>query len=705
MKSKGKKKKAVINKEEPAENWCFVCKDGGFLRICDYKDCLKSYHHSCVGKDDSFLESDDHWACSWHTCFICHKCSYLHCYTCTKAVCRRCLPDADLSRVKGQYGFCNYCLKLASLIEDRKDYNSDGENVDFRDRETYEGLFMEYYNIIKEEEGFELGNLHATKDGVKTAEKSESGSEENDDEEEDQISDYDGAEHVKKCRRTSDGKRSGRKKFEMKTPIKSNKNDFIGWGSRSLIDFLSSIGKRTDEKLSERDVTSIVNEYVKENKLLDPQKTKMIICDAQLQSLFKKRRMHKNKVCELLESHFAENCDESEEDDVGYDSEDDYAGIVDIRKRQRKLDMERKSSAKELADDVQLGCFASIVVENVKLVYLRRSLLLEMLKQPELFKEKVVGCFVRVKSDPYDYHSRYSHQLMRVRGVGRVSIDQNNMEAILLFSAVPKEISTNLLSDDDFSKEECEELTRKVLAGQLERPTVEDLQRKANIVHADITKHYLEKKRRLQNPMEVSKLLENVPKVIPDLHELNSNSEDILNDMNPEKDSPKSILQCNSSVANEGWQEDKASEEKTRHCNASSPERTSRKPSQPTAKLKNNKAGGEDLEMCSQETPHVRVTRSSHKASDTVVVELLSDDANSNEGKAANVHHENQNIDDSIWCIQGPNGERKKYSFSVLKQWSETSVYASKFKVWKEDENEENAVWLREAIGIAFPKK
>lgn len=43
-------------------------------------------------------------------------------------------------------------------------------------------------------------------------------------------------------------------------------------------------------------------------------------------------------------------------------------------------------------------------------------------------------------------------------------------------------------------------------------------------------------------------MLENVPKVIPDLHELNPNSEDNVNDMSSEKDSP-----------NDGWKDQKAS--------------------------------------------------------------------------------------------------------------------------------------------------
>ncbi|XP_042011094.1 uncharacterized protein At5g08430-like isoform X2 [Salvia splendens] len=553
------------------------------------------------------------------------------------------------------------------------------EMVDFEDLETVEGLFSEYYKIIKKEEGFEPQNLYAAKDGVKTTKIPKYSSEDNC--EEDEISDCDDdAEHVKKYR-------SGRKKFGMQAPMKLSKNDFIGWGSRALIDFLSSIGKSTDEQLSRSDVTSIVNAYVKESNLIHPVKRKMILCDARLESLFRKKTIVKNKVHELLWDHFAENHDESEEGEMGYDSEDDNAGISEVCKKQKKLNSENKSLEKELADDVPLSCFASIVVENVKLVYLRRSLLLELLKQPTLFEEKVVGCFIRVKSDPYHKHSRNSYQLMQVRGVKRLPICENSVkaEAILLISATHKEISMSQLSDDDFTEEECEDLRRKVLAGQLERPTVEDLQMKANILHEDLTKHsiarelpllqnlidranekgwrrelfeYLKKKRSLQTPSEVSKMIENVPKVIPDRLELHPISDDIVNDISIDKESPKSILRCNSSVT---MQDDKESGEKTpRHCNASPPARnqtifigsdsepkeddiTIRKASQPTAEPRKHKLEGEELGMCSHE-PATR--SSSHMAAGTAVVEVISDDVSSDEGETTTVVHKDENSDD-----------------------------------------------------------
>lgn len=120
---------------------------------------------------------------------------------------------------------------------------------------------------------------------------------------------------------------------------------------------------------------------------------------------------------------------------------------------------------------------------------------------------------------------------------------------------------------------------------------------------------------------------------------------------------------------------------------------TSRKPLQPTVELKNNKSKGEELEMCSKER--------AHEQKKSVIEVLSDDDVNSNETKVTATVHEDENMDDSqsnIWCLKAPNGEPKKFRLSVLKTWSETNPYASKFKVWKEGGDESNAVWLKEVL-------
>lgn len=62
---------------------------------------------------------------AWHTCSLCCRSSYRRCYTCPNAFCSRCLPAADFLQIKGNNGFCEICLKLALLIEENKDYDSD----------------------------------------------------------------------------------------------------------------------------------------------------------------------------------------------------------------------------------------------------------------------------------------------------------------------------------------------------------------------------------------------------------------------------------------------------------------------------------------------------------------------------------------------------------------------------------------------------
>lgn len=212
------------------------------------------------------------------------------------------------------------------------------------------------------------------------------------------------------------GKKRKRCVRELKTITnkgKDNKREFIGWGSRVLTEFLQYIGRDTSKVLSQHDVCSIIIQYCNEKKLFHPEKKKKILCDARLKCLLSRKSVNKNSLYNLLTPHFSDNCDDME-DDTTSGSEDKNKN-ESICKKQRRI----SSSSTSYEDPISEGhesCFAAIVSSNIKLVYLKRSLIEELLTQPETFEGKVIGSFVRVKSDPNDYLQKNSHLILQVTG-------------------------------------------------------------------------------------------------------------------------------------------------------------------------------------------------------------------------------------------------------------------------------------------------
>ncbi|KAK4853386.1 hypothetical protein QYF36_008394 [Acer negundo] len=484
----GGKKLKKLKKELVAEDWCFVCKDGGSLRICDYRDCLKAYHPECVGKDDSLLESNDRWTCT---------------------VCRCCVNDAEFAVIRKNKGLCNCCLELAWLIEAKKDIDSNGSKVDFHDRDTTEFLFYEYWEIIKEKEGLTSEQVITVYNRLKNDSDShehdevKEGTCESDDESQLDIFNDD----TDRCKEIGKRKRMKGQHSAMKRKAKSKRTEFIRWGSEPLLEFLASIGKDTSTEMSQYVVMDIITEYCRKNMLFDPEKAKKINFDARLQALLRRKSVNRNSLYNLLTPHLAENLEPSE-DELECGSKNIDKDDLAPRKRQHRLSSTEKSNTKAEVVNVQKSCFASIVPKNIKLIYLRKSLIEELSKQLETFEDKVTGTFVRVKSDPYDYFQKNSHMLVQVTGVQKTS--SMNSEIVLQVSNMVKEVPIRKLSDDDFSEEECEDLCQRVKNGLLKRPTVVKLEQKARSLHEEITNHLLQK------PEEQSRLLRKIPKVIAD---------------------------------------------------------------------------------------------------------------------------------------------------------------------------------------------
>ncbi|KAH0784622.1 hypothetical protein KY290_004220 [Solanum tuberosum] len=580
-----KRGKKIFNKEELAEDWCFECKDGGELMICDYGKCLKAYHPACVEKDDSWfglgtfmlevssskpLASESKGFAFWVelvmpglpsagylsyvVCELLHRSGGFTLCAPKGAACSHCIGRIDFVHLKGKNGLCSNCLKLALLVEEDKNIDSDGESVDLRDHETYEGLFREYYQIVKTKEGIDKNKLLAGKaqlDKEKICQIN-SYSDKRCEKEDEQLSsdneDFgDGEPQTKRLKK----KRCTQLKTKMQSKNNSKKQEFVGWGSKALIDFLLFIGQDTREKLSKYDVSSIVTKYIEDHSLIHPVKKTRILCDVQLEAVFGKKMVNRCKILSLLESHFVDNEERLKNDELDDDLEDDDTEILVAPKTEVKVEQNKISS--NWYSTAAQSQFAALIPENINLIYLKKSLVMELIKQPESIETKIIGSFVRVKLDPCDSEQCNSHQLMQITGIKLGSSDTCNSGSSIQVSNMAGDVSLTKLSDAEISEEECNVFREKVKAGLLKKLTIVrihpfpksdypwsyscilhvlscdpsggkdlvepgwvELEQKAEILHEDITKHSLEKRHILQQPWYLSfKLLTN-PVVIPE---------------------------------------------------------------------------------------------------------------------------------------------------------------------------------------------
>ncbi|KAG5247597.1 protein binding protein [Salix suchowensis] len=502
-------------------------------------------------------------------------------------------------------------------------------------------------------------------------------------------------------------------KRKARTP---RKQEFAGWGSTLLIEFLQYIGTSTTNQISQRDVTAIINKYVKDHNLLHPTKKKRVLCDEWLLPLFGRKTINRIRIYDLLEPHFAENKVGSDDDffDTTDDDEDNNA-----YHRQKCSASDRKCHSKEKVFEVPKSCFAAIVPDNIKLVYLKRILVQDLVKNnPETFESKIVGSFVRIKSDPNDYLQKNSHMLVQVT-----------------VSNYMKDVCISMLSDDNFSKEECEDLNQRVRDGSLKRPTIVELEEKVQALHEDITKHwlrgelaflqklidranekgwrreypfllfltlfdYLERKKLLETPDEQTRLLLDIPKVIADEIETEPAPEDFPVNIKQGNDvSPKPSLNGVLEIPNSDVASNKTSTWISFSKNSAGMLVTSDHQQDDFVEDQPKQLTNEMLPVNIEENKH-------SQCSIAMQVIDLSDDSEEDEGPSNRDSVQIIDCDPGsfLWHYLDPQGDiQGPFSLTLLKRWNDADYFLPGFKVWKTGQSRNEAVLLSDVLGQLFP--
>jgi hypothetical protein len=287
--------------------------------------------------------------------------------------------------------------------------------VDFDDKSSWEFLFKDYWTDLKERLSLTPEELAQAKNPWKGSD-SHAGKQELADELYDvhnggSGSGPDSSENaeVTTSKRRKPKKRLRSRAKERDSPGSSSwaggesADESVEWASKELLEFVMHVKNGDKSACSQFDVQALLLEYIKRNKLRDPHRKSQIICDSRLENLFGKPRVGHFEMLKLLESHYLLK-DDSQADDLQGSVVDTEANQLEADGNSDALmkaskDKRRRSRKKGEGRGLQsnIDDYAAIDMHNINLIYLRRSLLEDLIEDTEAFYNKVVGSFVRIR--------------------------------------------------------------------------------------------------------------------------------------------------------------------------------------------------------------------------------------------------------------------------------------------------------------------
>uniref|UniRef100_A0A6M2F249 Zinc finger CCCH domain-containing protein 44 n=1 Tax=Populus davidiana TaxID=266767 RepID=A0A6M2F249_9ROSI len=506
-------------KKRDEEDVCFICFDGGSLVLCDRRGCPKAYHPACIKRDEAFFRSKAKWNCGWHICSSCQKASHYMCYTCPYSLCKGCTKDADYLCVRGNKGFCGTCMRTIMLIENIATVNQEKVQVDFDDTTSWEYLFKVYWIYLKAKLSLTIDELTKAKNpwkgddltkvkspwkgaGAMAPKQDPSGEFCHSNDNNGSFSDsFCGNLEIHAKRR----KMEDQPKLHIENSLVMEKSctdqlthlpDSTLWATKELLDFVSNVKNGDMSVLSPFEVQSLLLEYIKRNDLRDPHQKGHIFCDSRLIKLFGKERVGHFEMLKLLEYHFLvkEKSPVDETTVMGVSNagggQVEAAGNSDS---QLVTGSDRRRKTRKKIDDrgPQINCnpeeYAAIDVHNISLLYLKRSLMENLMDDAGKFHEKVVGSFVRIKISGGD-KKQDMYRLVQVVGIGKAAesykVGTKTTDDMLEILNLDKKevISIDGISDQDFSEGECKRLRQSIKCGLIKRLTVGEIQKRAMVI-------------------------------------------------------------------------------------------------------------------------------------------------------------------------------------------------------------------------------
>ncbi|GAB4847502.1 hypothetical protein Ancab_026560 [Ancistrocladus abbreviatus] len=718
-----------FKKEE--EDVCFICFDGGTLVLCDRRDCPKAYHPSCVKRDEAFFRGRVRWNCGWHICNLCQKNAHFMCYTCPYSLCKGCVKQADILSVRGSKGFCRTCMTTILLIENIAQGTKDSGQVDFDDKSSWEYLFKVYWIYLKQKESLTLDELTRATNPWKG-----SGLDHKDD-----FSQKMFRTSINKASVLGSTNASKRRKIERQPQLHNRDpqrvekvvddkvqhlHAGVDWASKELLEFVAHMKNGNTSILSQCDVQALLLEYIRKNNLCDPRQKYQVACDQRLETLFGKARVDHLEMLKLLEYHFREDLRPSgavqaavKNPVTGQVETEGSSEVIQNMHRDKKRRTCRKCD--ERGQHTSLDNYAAINVHNIKLIYLKRNLMENLMDDAEKFNEKVVGSIVRIRISGNDQKQEI-YRLVRVVGTIKAAEPYkignktaNFMLKILNLNRI-EDITIDIISNQEFCEDECRRLRQSIKCGLVERMTVGEIQEKAvalqaarindlleteilrlnhlrdrasEMRHGKELKECVEKLELLNTPEERQCMLNEIPEVHADPR------------MDPSYESDEDTGQ--SEITKGGFYLSKGMEltapqrvDDVSHDTGAEALRS------PTCSWEHKRNGGSKFQPGKEEVAagtNERDCESPQTLEGADAVSRILVELRNGMTLSAGFAICNSGGLDKIWHYQDPSGKvQGPFCMLQLRKWSSNGYFPAGLRVWRIDESKDQSILLTDAL-------